>query len=162
MTLTVAYVRRLPDRKSRSELLFASDSRLSCGQRLDFGQKLFDLPRSDALLGFAGDCNYAYPWMMHLRTSIQTYPRSADRRFPLRKARGHFLRVFNQMYHSIYNFPVGQTKPHEDDPPVQFLFGGYSWHDSDFRYWYIDLDRDKKSFCFQPDVNFTSSATMRQ
>ena len=146
MTLTVAFVRSLPDRKSRRELVFAADSRLSSGQRLDFGKKIFGLPRSDALLGFAGDCDYAYPWLMHLRASIQTNPRSTDRRLPLRNARNQAIRIFDQMYNSIYGFPAGQESPHDDEPRVQFLFGGYSWHDRKFRHWLIYLDRENKRF----------------
>ncbi|HJU23495.1 MAG TPA: hypothetical protein VJ891_13385, partial [Casimicrobiaceae bacterium] len=145
----VAFIRRLPDRVDREELVFATDSRLSWGQRLDHATKIFELPRSDALFAYAGDTYYAYPMALQLSASIATYPRSADRRYPLGKARGQMLRVFDQMYRSIHGLPIGQAHPIEDDPPVQFLFGGYVWHESEFRIWYIDLDRVRRTFRFR-------------
>jgi len=140
MTLAVAFVRRLPERENREELVFAADTRLSFGQRLDHGPKIFSLPRSDALFAFAGDTMYAYPLALQLQTAIEMYPRSTDRRFPLPRARGHLLRVFDQVYRAIHSFPFGVEEPLPATPPVQFLFGGYVWHDEAFRIWYIDLD----------------------
>jgi hypothetical protein len=154
MTLSVAFIRRLPERVQREELVFASDSRLSGGQRLDHGTKIFELPRTDALLSFAGQIEYAYPFAHQLITAIRIYPRSADRRYPLGKARGHMLRVFEQMYRSIHGLPVGQLLPIEGDPPVQFLFGGYIWHTKRFGIWYVDLDRIARTFRFRRGGRF--------
>jgi hypothetical protein len=154
MTLAVAFIRKLPAREERRELVIASDSRLSWGQRLDHGPKIFELPRSDALFAFAGDTAYAYPLATHLSASIQMYPRSVDRRFPITKARGHMLRVFDQVYRSIHGLPVGRSVPIEDDPPVQFLFAGFWWQQNRFRIWYIDLDRGGKVFRFRRGGNF--------
>lgn len=52
MTLAVAFIRRLPNREDRSELVFASDSRLSGGQGLDPYRDafVFSLSESDDLL----------------------------------------------------------------------------------------------------------------
>jgi len=154
MTLAVAFIRKLPDREDREELVFASDSRLSAGQRLDHGTKIFQLPRSDALLSFAGDTSYAYPLALQLVTAIAVYPASADRRFPLGKARGHMVRVFEQMYRSIHGLPAGQTLPHEAEPPVQFLFGGYKWQDKAFGIWYITLDDEAQRFVLHDGGRF--------
>ncbi len=154
MTLAVAFIRRLPEREDRSELVFASDSRLSGGQQMDHGAKIFELPRSDALLAFAGDTTYAYPLAAHLLTSIRIYPRSADRRYPLARARGHMLRVFDQVYHAIHGFPVGHNQPLAAQPVVQFLFGGFAWHEADFRIWYIDLDQATGRFAFRNGRSF--------
>ncbi len=46
MTLRVAFIHNWADRKDREELAFAFDSRPSCGQRIDHGQKFFGLPRA--------------------------------------------------------------------------------------------------------------------
>jgi hypothetical protein len=154
VTLGVAFVRRLPERKDREELVFAFDSRLSSGQRIDHGQKIFGLPRSDALFAFAGDTLYAYPLALQMSAAISMYPRSVDRRYPLQRARGHMLRVFDQVYRSIHSLPVGQQLPLEDTPHVQFLFGGFVWQDSAFRIWYIDLDREHRSFRFRRGGRF--------
>jgi hypothetical protein len=149
MTLAVAFIRQIPRREGREELVFASDSRLSGGQRLDHGTKIFELPRSDALLAFAGQTEYAYPLALQLIAAIRTYPPSSDRRFPLGKARWHMIRVFEQVYRSIHGLPVGQELPLEDVPPVQFLFGGYVWQKKRFGIWYIDLDRQERAFRFR-------------
>ena len=52
MTLTVAWERTTP---TGSELVFASDSRLRLGGTWDASPKIFGLPRTDALMAFAGD-----------------------------------------------------------------------------------------------------------
>lgn len=147
MTLCVAFVRKCSN-SNREELVFASDSRLSGGQRLDAGQKIFGLPRSDALLAFCGDTTYAYTLVHHMIATVDTYARSRDRRFPLESAKGHMLRVFSQLYRDIHGFPVGETEPIEDHPRVQFIFGGYSWHTGRFRIWYIRLNRQGRMFEF--------------
>lgn len=150
MTLAVAFIRTLPDRqRRRQELVFASDSRLTWGQRLDDGQKIFGLARTDALLAFAGDTKYAYPLAHHLVASVQMYPRSIDRRYPLHAVKGQLLRIYNQIYRGIYGMPVGRETPIDDEPRVQFLFGGYVWHDDQFRIWRIVLDRRRQEFVFE-------------
>lgn len=148
MTLAVAFVRSLRGRADRKELVFASDSRLTGGQCMDFGPKILSLPRSDALLSFAGDTSYAYPLALHLQTAISIFPRSVDRRLPLTNARGHMLRVYEQLYRSIHGLPFSEVLPIADYPPVQFLFGGYAWHADRFRIWCITLDRTERSFRF--------------
>lgn len=154
MTLAVAFIRRLPEREGQEELVLASDSRLSGGQRLDHGTKIFGLPRSDALLGFAGETAYAYPLALQLISAIQIYRPSADRRFPLGKARGHMLRVFEQIYRSIHGLPVGRELPLQADPPVQFLLGGYVWQKKKFGIWYVELDEPSREFAFRRGGRF--------
>ena len=168
MTLAVCFVRQLPDRMNRRELVFASDSRLSGGQRFDAGQKIFELPRPDSLFAFAGDCSYAFPWMLQMRAAISVYSRSSDTRFPLSDAKGHLIRVFNDLYKQLHGFPVGQYHPCDAEPPVQFLLGGYSWHLKEFRVWKIELTQDRRfvaqkcgSFCFIGDREAVKEARAR-
>lgn len=168
MTLAVCFVRQLPDRANRRELVFASDSRLSGGQRFDAGQKIFELPRPDSLFAFAGDCSYAFPWMLQLRAAISAYSRSSDTRYPLSEAKGHMIRVFDALYKQLYGFPVGQSHPCDAEPPVQFLLGGYSWHLKGFRVWKIELNQDRRfvaqncrSFCFIGDREAVKEARTR-
>lgn len=121
---------------------------------MDHAAKIFELPRSDALLAFAGDTSYAYPLAAHLITSISIYPRSADRRYPLARAKGHVLRVFDQVYRAIHSFPVGQLSPLTPQPDVHFLLGGFSWHDNDFQMWNIVLNPGSQRFEFRPGRSF--------
>lgn len=116
MTLLTIFRRQVRDYE---ELVLASDSRLSGGQAMDYGQKVFEMPRSDALFAFAGQTDYAYPLMMQMLRAVEGYPYSADRRLPLPKLKGHTLRVFQQSYAAIHSLPHGQ--PHPDPPDNYFL-----------------------------------------
>lgn len=143
MTLAVVFLRRV---LSHYELVFGSDSRLSGGQVNDHAQKIFQLPRSDALFAFAGDTKYAYPLMMQLLRSIESYPPSASRKLPLPKLKGHALRVFQQSYAAIHSLPVGEKYP--EDPDNYFLLGGYDWLSHIYRTWVLQFDHDKRQFRF--------------
>jgi hypothetical protein len=144
MTLAVVFRRRVAD---RYELVFGSDSRLTGGQVNDQAQKIFQLPRRDALFAFAGDTQYAYPLLMQMLRSIESFPPSADGRLRLSKAKGHILRVFQQSYASIHSLPFGQKYP--EDPDNFFLLGGYDWVSSTFRTWLLSFDSEKRSFVFR-------------
>lgn len=86
VTLLVVYRRKV---MNHYELVFGSDSRLGGGGNMDFAQKIFQLPRSDALFAFAGDTKYAYPLMMQLLRAVEDYPYSASRR-PSTEAEGAY------------------------------------------------------------------------
>jgi hypothetical protein len=128
----------------------ASDSRLSGGQAMDYGQKVFQMPRTDALFAFAGDTQYAYPLLMQMLRAVEGYPFSADRRLPLPKLKGHTLRVFQQTYAAIHSLPVGQPDP--DPPDNFFLLGGFDWQTHIFRAWRLSFDRGVKQFTYRPVV----------
>jgi ATP-dependent protease HslVU (ClpYQ) peptidase subunit len=61
------------------ELVIASDSRLSGGQFWDANPKIMLLPRSDAVLSFAGTTSDAYPLMLQAYNSIRMYPPASSR-----------------------------------------------------------------------------------
>lgn len=147
MTLLAVFVRRV---RGYEELVVASDSRLSGGKAMDFAQKVFQLPRSDALFAFAGDTEYAYPLMMQMLRAVDGYPFSADRRLPLPKLKGHTLRVFQQTYASIHSLPYGQRHP--DAPDNYFLLGGYDWQTHRFQAWRLSFDESKRVFVYRPII----------
>jgi hypothetical protein len=68
MTLCAAWVREVDNEQ---ELVFATDSCLSCGDRWHSGVKLFELPRKDCVICFAGDTNRTYPLILNLISSIK-------------------------------------------------------------------------------------------
>jgi hypothetical protein len=144
MTLVVVFRRRVG---AHYELVFGADSRLTGGQTNDQAQKIFQLPRKDALFAFAGDTQYAYPLMMQLMRSIEGYPPSADGRLALSKQKGHTLRVFQQSYAAIHSLPVGQKYP--DDPDNYFILGGFDWVSSAFRAWLLHFDVERRQFSFR-------------
>jgi hypothetical protein len=141
LTLATVFVRNVPKRKNRRELVFAADTCLTGGQRVNQGAKMFPLPRSDALFCFAGLSYYAYAFAIQLATSIGSYARSSDRRFPLEKTVEHASDIFSQSLQLIKAMP-------SDDLPLDadatFLFAGYSWHDEAYRIWRIGIDRESK------------------
>ena len=94
MTLAMAWLRVVGQSE---ELVFASDSRLGGGNRWDCCPKILSLPRSDALICFAGRTEYAYPLALQLARAIELYPASHDRRVDLFDLKGHCVRMFNQM-----------------------------------------------------------------
>ena len=68
MTLCIAWIRQENDNQ---ELVFATDSMLTGGgETWKHGVKLFELPRKDCLLCFAGDTDKAYPLILNLISSI--------------------------------------------------------------------------------------------
>ena len=74
MTLCVAWIRQA---NSTEELVFATDSTLTGGEKWDHGIKLFELPRKDCLLSFAGSTARAYPLILNLVSSI-TFDKHLD------------------------------------------------------------------------------------
>ncbi|MDJ0590750.1 MAG: hypothetical protein QNJ72_12240 [Pleurocapsa sp. MO_226.B13] len=70
MTLCVAWLREVNGDK---ELIFATDSCLSGGERWHSGVKLFELPRQDCLICFAGETNRTYPLILNLISSRRFY-----------------------------------------------------------------------------------------
>lgn len=67
MTLCTAWIRQANDTE---ELIFATDSCLTGGEKWKHGIKLFELPRKDCLLSFAGSTMRAYPLVLNLVSAI--------------------------------------------------------------------------------------------
>lgn len=147
MTLSMAWIRTVSDTQ---ELVFASDSRLRAGQSWDVAPKIFTLPRSDALISFAGETDYAYPLMVQMAQAIGFFPASRDRRSDISVAKGIALKVFNEMRAAIHDLPRGATTP--GDPGVRFIFGGYQWREKRFQIWELHYDASIDRFTFRPST----------
>lgn len=122
MTLSIAWVRTLSDCQ---ELVVATDSRLRAGYAWDSCPKIIMLPRSDSVICFAGNTEYAYPMMLQMRYAIEMYPKSLTRATDINKMKGHILRVFNHMIEQMSDLPFNADEP--EDPMTFFILGGYSW-----------------------------------
>lgn len=129
MTITTAWVRTLRDCK---ELIIASDSRLNGGRKMDCGQKVIALPRSDAFICFAGNTAWAYPLMHQVANAISTYEKSATRAQDIVVLKSHVLKVFEGLKRSVHD-----AAGSEGIPSAEFLFGGYSWVRKEFLIWRI-------------------------
>lgn len=125
MTLAVAWERQVGD---SSELIFASDSRVRQGGEWDTCPKVFRLPRSDALLAFAGEALWTYPIILQLISTMDSFEPTRSRRYNLRGARAHAMRTINQMMRE-------GTAPRFAPPDFELLFGGWSWQEQRFVLW---------------------------
>jgi hypothetical protein len=108
-----------------------SDSRLRWAGAWDSCPKVFLLPRSDALMAFAGDTLWAYPIIAQTVNSIASFEPSRERRYDLLEARGHALRVINDMIQR----GDAINGPDQPDATADFLFGGFSAEKGEFRLW---------------------------
>lgn len=127
MTLAVAWERTVG---ARTELLFASDSRVRQGGEWDTCPKIFQLPRSDALIAFAGDTLWTYPIILQTIATMAAFEPSRSRRYSLAGARGHAMRTMNAMMRAGSAVTGGL---HEIE--FEFLFGGWSWEKQRFDLW---------------------------
>lgn len=145
MTLGMAWLRTVGDVR---ELVIASDSRLSGGQYWDANPKIMLLPRSDAVLSFAGSTSDAYPLMLQAYNSIRMHPPASSRALDIEELKGHLIRMFNHSRSFISGLPHGQKVP--DDPKALFMLSGYSWKNKKFRVWTLHYDRSISGFTFRP------------
>lgn len=141
MTIGMAWVGQRGD--GHQHLYFASDSRVTGGQRFDACPKILTLDRSDCVLCFAGDTQSTYPLMIQIANAIAAHQPARDRSLDIGQLKGHILRVLNDLVGRVHDY-VGLPLASGD---AQFLFGGYSWRDKRFRLWTIDyLEIDKRFF----------------
>ncbi len=103
--------------------------------------KLFSLPRSDALMAFAGDTLWAYPLVLQTMNDLLAFTASRERRTDIRAARAHALRVVNQLMADRPPPPGGGP-----DVETEFLFGGWSWESLDFRLWRFRWSAERDTY----------------
>lgn len=130
------------------ELIVASDSRLSGGQYWDANPKILLLPRSDAVISFAGATADAYPLMIQAYNAIKMFNPAETRVMDLSDLRGHLIRVFNHSRTFIHSLPHGQSTP--DAPEAAFMLSGYSWKKKEFQIWTLHYDSHLSKFTFRP------------
>ncbi|MCF4164881.1 hypothetical protein L2U69_04420 [Zavarzinia compransoris] len=145
MTLGMVWVRAVGGIR---ELIIASDSRLSGGQYWDSNPKIILLPRTDAVISFAGSTSDAYPLILQAYNSIKMYEPAENRVLDLAELKGHLLRIFNHSRKFITGLPRGQKLP--DKPEVEFMLSGYSWRDKNFRAWKLHYNQTIDKFTFRP------------
>jgi hypothetical protein len=150
MTITAAWVRTLKDCR---ELIVISDSRLNGGKKMDCGQKVHMLPRSDAFICFAGDTSWAYPLMHQVISAVSTYERSASRAQDIVELKSHVLKVFEGLRETVHD-AIGD----EDIPSAEFLFGGYSWIRKKFMIWRIHFQKGMDAFEATPAKEWKGNA----
>ena len=149
MTLCISWIRQAG---GVTELIVASDSRLSGGQSWDANPKILLLPRTDAVLSFAGYTGDAYPLMIQAYNSIRMHGPANTRSMDLTDLKGHLIRVFDHSRKFISDLPRNQTSP--DKPDVEFLLCGYSWKHKNFSVWKLHFDEHTDRFTFRLSRNW--------
>ncbi|HAU4883662.1 TPA: hypothetical protein F3L15_06450 [Aeromonas hydrophila] len=149
MTIAVAWVRTLNNCK---ELVVVSDSRLNGGKKMDCGQKIIVLPRSDAFICFAGDTSWAYPLMHQVTSAIDLYDRCSSRAQDIKELKTYVLKIFERLRDQVHD-AIGN----EDVPDAKFIFGGYSWVRKKFMIWHITYSTSTKSFKADPASEINGS-----
>lgn len=132
MTLIAAWVRNVAD---THELVMAADSRLSGGspERWDACPKVLTLPRTDAVLAFAGVTELAYPALLQMSRAIETHPGMTERRFDVTQLPALFVDILNQLISLVRTDSVESL--HDSLAQTFFVLGGYSWKYQQFRIW---------------------------
>ncbi|MBL6445410.1 hypothetical protein JMN32_03775 [Fulvivirga sp. 29W222] len=143
MTLCTAYIRQANDTE---ELIFATDSCLTMGEKWKHGIKLFELPRKDCLLCFAGDTMRAYPLVLNLISSIHLDQHLASPSATLEEVLDFLSELFSKLVRTIDE--VGQDRIHEERGSAQFLFGGWDWQKGAFRLWKLYYSSEIEGFIF--------------
>ena len=143
MTLCAAWVRETEDSK---ELVFATDSTLTGGEKWNHGVKLFELPRQDCLLCFAGETYRAYPLILNLTAAIKHNERLSNPQLDIADVLYSVAELFTELVRSIFNKPKGDADYIGSE--AKFLFGGWSWRENRFRIWRLQYSVDVEGFIY--------------
>jgi len=145
MTLCVAWIRQA---NGTEELVFATDSTLTGGEKWDHGIKLFELPRKDCLLSFAGSTARAYPLILNLVSSI-TFDKHLDTPSTnIEEVLKHIAELFTDLIRRIVKEIVSEDI-HELRSGARFVFGGWDWQRGLFRVWELFYSKEVEGFLFK-------------
>jgi hypothetical protein len=147
MTLCIAWIREV---QQGEELVFATDSTLTGGEKWNHGVKLFELPRRDCLLCFAGETYRAYPLILNLISTIKHNEKLQDPKLDLQEVLYGIAEIFTELVKSIFEKPSGDTSMIGAE--AKFLFGGWSWRDNCFKVWRLYYSIEAKGFLYSEEI----------
>ena len=145
MTLCTAWIRQAG---ATDELVFATDSCLTGGEKWKQGIKLFELPRKDCLLCFAGSTARAYPLVLNLVSSIDLDDYLQTPEASLDEVLDYITELFTGLIQRIVSEVDGEDI-HELRDGARFLFGGWDWQNGDngdYRVWELQYSSDLEGF----------------
>ncbi|ANI89792.1 hypothetical protein A9P82_11130 [Arachidicoccus ginsenosidimutans] len=152
MTLCVAYIRQAHETE---ELVFATDSCLTGGEKWKHGIKLFRVPKKNCLLCFAGSTARAYPLVLNLVSSIHLDKYLQSPESSLQDVLEYLSSLFTDLITKIIS-EIPEEDIHELRSGVQFLFGGWDWgngRSGTFRVWKLYYSKDIEGFIFDELTN---------
>jgi hypothetical protein len=141
MTLCVSWIRKV---SNSEELIFATDSCLSGGERWHSGVKLFELPRKDCLISFAGETNRTYPLILNLISSIKFDEHLSSTNTDLTEVLDYLSNLFTTLCNSITDYGTQNFKDVLGE--FEFLFGGWSWKQNKFKLWKLKYKFETEAF----------------
>lgn len=141
MTLCTAWIRQVGDTE---ELIFATDSCLTGGEKWKHGIKLFELPRKDCLLCFAGSTLRAYPLVLNTISSIQFDKYLQSTAASLDEVLDFLCELFSKLVNTVAE--VDKSRIHDERGSAEFLFGGWDWRLGKFRVWKLFYTPDVEGF----------------
>lgn len=144
MTLCVAWIREV---NGTEELVFATDSTLTGGEKWDHGIKLFELPRKDCLLSFAGSTARAYPLILNLVSSISFDKNLDSPSTTIEEVLKHITELFTDLIRQIVK-EVEASDIHKLRGEAHFVFGGWDWQLGVFRVWELFYSKEAEGFLF--------------
>lgn len=144
MTLCTAHIRHVNDIE---ELIFATDSCLTGGEKWKHGIKLFELPRKDCLLCFAGDTFRAYPLVLNLVSSINMDKYLQSPSATLEEVLDFLSDHFSELVLKIISEVKGENI-HQLRGSAKFLFGGWDWQKSEYCVWKLYYLQEIERFIF--------------
>jgi hypothetical protein len=127
MTILASWVRT--SKQGMEELIMISDSRLNGYGKIDYAPKIFQMPRSDVIIGFAGSTIFAYPFLLQVINSVSTFYPFLTRAVDYKPFSSWVLNIINDIFSKFH--PPTPIKELED-PEVEFIIGGYSWSHKEF------------------------------
>lgn len=145
MTLCVAWVRQADENE---ELVFATDSALIGGAKWNSGIKLFELPRKDCLLCFAGSTFRAYPLVLHLISSIRFNAGLQNPHTDIVTVLEYLSELFTSLVKGVISEIAGEDI-HVLRGGAKFLFGGWSWKENRFRIWELYYEKEVEGFVYK-------------
>ncbi len=145
MTLCLAWIRQEGNDR---ELVFATDSMLTGGGEIwKHGIKLFELPRKDCLLCFAGDTAKAYPLILNLVSSLEFNPKLMNRHTDLREVLTYLCDTFTELINSLINEVDGS--PEDTYAAAKFIFGGWNWRTQLLEFWEVFYGVEERKFLYK-------------
>jgi hypothetical protein len=129
MTIVYAWVR--PSGLT-GELWFASDSRLNTTKEpaWDFGPKVFQFGRSDALIAFEGNTQWAYPLIVQFTGYVESFVNIRERVIDITTLIRNAVSIFNDAMKM--KIEKGKHHPSFHEPDCSFLIGGWSHEQQKF------------------------------
>jgi hypothetical protein len=144
MTMCTAWIRQANDTE---ELVFATDSCLTGGEKWKHGIKLFELPRKDCLLCFAGSTIRAYPLILNLVSAIHLDKYLQSPIAKLDEVLLYISDLFTELVKKIISEISGEDI-HALRGGAKFLFGGWDWEKGVFRVWKLYYSSEVEGFIF--------------